>query len=183
MANTYVCRYLLYVDELAPINAAPIIAFKGRLLRRQPQLDPVLNALPAIFARFYDLYEPFPADLMFSSFLEFISGTALEPQTKNLPLVRCADRFPLYLRELSGIGEAYAHMIFPKRLGVSIVEYIEAVPDMVIWIDLSNDLLSSVSLFFHLMHVLLTDKCELIQVLQRGAWRGDSYLRPPSGIS
>ena len=107
----------------------------------------MLDALPAVFARFYDLYEPFTADFIYSSALEFITGTALEPQTKHLPLIRSADRFPLYLRELCGIGEGYAHMIFPKRLGVSIVEYIEAVPDMIIWINLSNDLLSFVSLF------------------------------------
>lgn len=58
------------------------------------------------------------------------------PQSSN----KHSKKFPRYLRELSGIPEAYGAFIFPPS--VPYTAYIQALPDMIITICYTNDILS-----------------------------------------
>ena len=141
------CRYMVYLDGLVSTDAESLLAFQERFLRRQPQLDPVLDALSDVFIQLYDIFQPYCANLILSSSLEFLTGTAFEPQIKALTLDSTAKQFPWYLRELTGIAEGFSHLVFPMRLGINVLEYVKAIPDMCRWLNLTNDLLSSVAHF------------------------------------
>ena len=137
---------MIYVDDMASKDPTPAVAFKERFLRRQPQLDPVLDAAAEVFMRIYQYYDAHAANCIIASALEFLTFSSVEVRIQELPLIREAHRFPWFLRERTGIGAAYAFFMFPKRLGIDIMEYIQVMPDMVVWIDLTNDLLSYVYL-------------------------------------
>lgn len=138
---------MVYLDGLVSTDAESLLAFQERFLRRQPQLDPVLDALSDVFIQLYDIFQPYCANLILSSSLEFLTGTAFEPQIKALTLDSTAKQFPWYLRELTGIAEGFSHLVFPMRLGINVLEYVKAIPDMCRWLNLTNGLLSSVAHF------------------------------------
>lgn len=137
---------MIYVDDMVSKDLAPAVAFKERFLRRQLQLDPVLDAAAEVFMSIYEYYDAHAANCIITSALEFLTFSSVEVKIQELPLVREAHRFPWFLRERTGIGAGFAFFMFPKRLGVDIMEYIQVMPDMVVWIDLANDLLSYVYL-------------------------------------
>ncbi|ETW80864.1 putative terpene cyclase [Heterobasidion irregulare TC 32-1] len=134
--------YMIYIDDMVSKDPTPVVAFQERFLRRQPQLDPVLDAAAEVFMRIYQYYDAYAANCIITSALEFLTFFSVEAKIQEFPLVRKAHRFPWFLRERTGVAEGFAFLMFPKRLGVDIMEYIQAMPDMVIWIDLANDLLS-----------------------------------------
>ncbi|ETW80519.1 putative terpene cyclase [Heterobasidion irregulare TC 32-1] len=134
--------YMIYVDDMVSKDLAPAVAFEERFLRRQLQLDPVLDAAAEVFMSIYEYYDAHAANCIITSALEFLTFSSVEVKIQELPLVREAHRFPWFLRERTGIGAGFAFFMFPKRLGVDIMEYIQVMPDMVVWIDLANDLLS-----------------------------------------
>jgi len=134
--------YMVYVDDLASKNTGPIREFEMRFLRKQPQLDPVLDALVDALLRLWDQYEMLVANSILESMFEFISSSCVEQKVETLPLSRDAKRFPWFLRERTGIGAGYAFLMFTKARNVDIMEYIQAMPDMANWSVLSNDLLS-----------------------------------------
>lgn len=146
----------MYLDGLASSDPEPLLAFQERFLRRQPQLDPVLDAFGGVFVQLYDIFDPYRANLVLTSSLEFLTGSALELQIKALPLDRNAKQFPMYMRELTGIGEGFSHLPFPTRLGIGVLDYIKAVPEMSRWINITNDLLSSVA---HELLLVTPDAC------------------------
>ena len=169
---------MVYIDDMVSKDPTPVVAFQERFLRRQPQLDPVLDAAAEVFMRIYQYYDAYAANCIITSALEFLTFFSVEAKIQELPLVRKAYRFPWFLRERTGVAEGFAFLMFPKRLGVDIMEYIQAMPDMVIWIDLANDLLSYVYLpkisVCHSLHQC----CSSIQILQRGARGRISQLHP-----
>lgn len=134
--------YVTYIDDMVANDGTSVTAFQERFYRRQPQSDPVLDALSDIFLKFYDMNDPLSSNLIITCTLEFLTSSVIEPQTGAVQLVRDAWRFPWFMRERTGFGESWAHLVFPKRLGVNLMDYIEAVPDMTFWIDITNDILS-----------------------------------------
>ncbi|VZH94199.1 unnamed protein product [Fusarium fujikuroi] len=59
------------------------------------------------------------------------------------PVLTKADRsWAWFLREKDGVGEVYAWFTFPKALFPDISLFLEVVPDLCIWIGLTNDVLS-----------------------------------------
>ena len=51
-------------------------------------------------------------------------------------------KFPYYFRAMSGMDIAYAIFCYPKAMYPDIGCFIEAIPDMGIFINISNDVLS-----------------------------------------
>ncbi|KAK0234402.1 hypothetical protein EDD85DRAFT_968792 [Armillaria nabsnona] len=81
-----------------------------------------------------------PTSLPVHAGLKFITGLILEIQNKDEPQVHRVDRYAIYLRETSGISEAYAMFIFPAELPYNI--YIQALPLLRDFISFTNDITS-----------------------------------------
>jgi hypothetical protein len=134
--------FLIYVDDVASKNVAPVGAFEQRFLRGLPQLDPVLNALTEVLFALCDQYDTLAANVILSATFDFMNSSCMEPAMESVPLIRDAAHFPWYLRDQTGIGKAFALFPFTKTRRIAITEYIQALPDMNYWISAVNDLLS-----------------------------------------
>lgn len=90
----------------------------------------------------WDLYDPLAASAIFNSTLNFITGSCIEPELKNIPLKNGIERFPWYIRDLTGLAVGYSLLGFVKSGGFDMIKIIQALPDMNFWVDICNDLLS-----------------------------------------
>ncbi|KAF9554335.1 hypothetical protein CPC08DRAFT_598104, partial [Agrocybe pediades] len=50
--------------------------------------------------------------------------------------------WPYFLRNETGCSQSYSFMLFPKESGVPMSAYIQALDDMVLFGNLTNDILS-----------------------------------------
>ena len=139
-------RYILYVDDMAPKDPGPFRVFQQRFLNGQPQLNPVLDALVGVMMRFWDLYDPLCANSIIAFTFEFVTSTSMQTDLEKLSLVRGTQRFPMFLRDRTGASIPYALLMFTKSTQIDLMEYFQALPDMNFWINIVNDILSSVSL-------------------------------------
>lgn len=139
-------RYLIYVDDMAPRDPSAFSVFEQRFLSGQPQLNPVLRALVEVFVRMWDLYDPLCANGIICGAFDLITSTCMQPELERQPLIRGTQRFPWFLRDLTGDANGYALMTFTKSIGVDMMAFVQVLDDMNFWICLTNDLLSSVAL-------------------------------------
>ncbi|KAF8584202.1 terpenoid synthase [Ramaria rubella] len=134
--------FLIYADDMAPRDPSTFGVFEQRFLRGQPQLNPVLDALVEVLLRTWELYDPFCANYIVLSAIEFFTATCLEPELETLPLIQGAHRFPWFIRSGSGIATAFGCMMFTKSNKIDIMKYVRVIPDMNFWIAVTNDVLS-----------------------------------------
>jgi len=134
--------FAIYTDDKVARDPIPFREFGSRLLRRQQQLDPVLNVFTEVLDRMWDLYDPLAASAILNNALAFVTGCCIEPELDNLPLIQGVERFSWYIRDLTGVAIAFALFSFTKRGNFNMLNVIQALPDMNYWISLTNDLLS-----------------------------------------
>ena len=79
-----------------------------------------------------------------------INGRIMEemPAIRNMDLSNAGHSWPYYLREKTGSGEAFAFMLFPMTSNLDVSVYIQVINDIASFINLGNDILSYVFLFF-----------------------------------
>ncbi|KAJ7253780.1 hypothetical protein C8J57DRAFT_1237036 [Mycena rebaudengoi] len=85
---------------------------------RQPQLHPVLDCLCKLHASSLRHYEPYVADAMIMSSCTFIDGSCLE-----------------------GSLVFYSFACFPKEGSPDVVDYVQAIPEILIFTNFLNDVL------------------------------------------
>ncbi|KAF8066673.1 isoprenoid synthase domain-containing protein [Lyophyllum atratum] len=146
--------YIIYVDDAVLVNPRPFIEFQYRFTLGLPQLDPVLDAFAAVLHALSSSYPPLQANLILSAAFEFVSASCIEPQLAlansrakgpKLPAalkVKEATRFPLFLRERTGLGVPGALMLFSPSQPIEFLDCFRALGDMSFWIAAVNDLLS-----------------------------------------
>lgn len=135
--------FMIYIDDRSSrYDPAPFAAFQQNYALQRPQLDPVLDHFAGCLASMWNYYDPFTANAIVASALEFINGCYLESLTANMEVNPCADRYPYFLRSKTGVAQAYAFMIFPKAVHPSPRSFIQAAPSVSYWIDITNDILS-----------------------------------------
>jgi hypothetical protein len=144
--------FIIYIDDAVLCDPLPFVSFQYRFMKALPQLDPVLDAFSDVLHAICASYPPLQSNLILSSTFEFVSVTCVEPQlsltgsqtaskisgspTKN------ATRFPLFLRERTGLGLPGALMLFSPTQPVEFVDCFRALGDMTFWTAAVNDLLS-----------------------------------------
>ena len=87
-----------------------------------------------------------PCTILTTAF-DFVNSSCMEPTVKCLPWICEARSFPWYLHDQTGIGKAFTLFIFAKSSKITIIDYIQAIPDMNYWISCINDFLSFVLSF------------------------------------
>jgi hypothetical protein len=90
----------------------------------------------------WDLYDPLSVNSIIASTFEFITSSCIEPELENVRLVKGVKRFPLFMREKSGLAAAFGLQIFTKSGNFRTMDFLQALPDIYYWIGLTNDLLS-----------------------------------------
>ncbi|KAG6825800.1 hypothetical protein H0H92_002396, partial [Tricholoma furcatifolium] len=106
--------------------------------------EPVLQSFCDLFPEIYRLWENISANGIISSAIEFVNGCVLEDiqAVRELRVSPNAQSWPYYLREKTGCASAFSYFIFPQDLSYDVSDYIQVVGDIMIFINLSNDVLS-----------------------------------------
>ncbi|KII92799.1 hypothetical protein PLICRDRAFT_122793 [Plicaturopsis crispa FD-325 SS-3] len=139
----FVClyaAYIMYADDVFSKDVSAVTEFNERFVRRQPQTDKVLNDLADLLVRLPEYFGRIPANIIVSSCLDFVTALLVEHETEGMPLDPYARNYPDFSRRMSGTGEACAVWIFPADLPFR--SYVQAIRDIVIFINGGNDLLS-----------------------------------------
>ncbi|KAG6844547.1 hypothetical protein H0H87_006031 [Tephrocybe sp. NHM501043] len=133
-----------WMDNVADDILEPLQQFQGRFHARKPQLHPVLDCYATFMLRLYDHYEPYVADAMVMSSVTFIAGSCLEVRSLSKNMVGSTDAllWPYYVRNLSGISGFYAYGCFPKKDHPDVVDYVQAIPEILVFTNFLNDVLS-----------------------------------------
>lgn len=134
--------FAIYIDDRVTKDPLPFREFGSRLVRRQPQLDNVLTQFTEVLDRMWDMYDPLAASAIFNHTMQFVTGCCIEPELEKTPLKAGIERFPWYIRDLTGVSVAFSLFGFVKRENFDMMRIIQAIPDMNFWVALTNDLLS-----------------------------------------
>ncbi|KAI1375404.1 terpenoid synthase [Hypoxylon crocopeplum] len=95
-------------------------------------------------AEFEHYWDPVVANFIVASSLDFLNACVLEarPEFRHLAPTKGGQSFPWYLRFKNGLPDTYAYFTFPKALYPDISYFLEAIPDLSMYICLANDVLS-----------------------------------------
>ncbi|KAI0864287.1 longiborneol synthase [Xylaria cubensis] len=118
--------------------------FHERFFRGETQPNAFLDGIAQLIREASEYFDLTLSTLIQTSTLDFITCNLLEQRRefKNLRVTKEGQEFPYYLRNMSGIAVAYAIFCYPRALYPDIGLFIEAIPDMAMFINKSNDVLS-----------------------------------------
>ncbi|KAG6826966.1 hypothetical protein H0H92_013721, partial [Tricholoma furcatifolium] len=87
------------------------------------------------------MWETIPANGIVISALEVLNGRILEDihAERGMQIAAHAQAWPDYLRQKTGSSAAFAYMIF---LQTDVTDFIQAMGDIAVYMDLTNDILS-----------------------------------------
>jgi hypothetical protein len=89
-------------------------------------------------------WSPIPANLIISSSLNFITSAIIEHRrlVRRETQFRSGRAWAYYLRNLDGLGDAFAVFAFPSALYPDVSQSLQAIPDMARYIVYANDIIS-----------------------------------------
>ncbi|KAJ7107924.1 Trichodiene synthase [Mycena epipterygia] len=118
--------------------------FQRGLVQGQVPENPVLRHFSLHLRDMYLYWDPVVANCIVCAALEFVNGCVLESRAeiRAMAVSPLAERWPSFLRAKTGVAAAYTLMIFPQSENVDIAQFMQAVPDINVFIELSNDVLS-----------------------------------------
>ncbi|KAF5250789.1 hypothetical protein FANTH_4061 [Fusarium anthophilum] len=120
------------------------LLFNERLLRGEPQPNSLLEGIAGLLREAHDHFDPVLANMLQISVLKFLTSNLLERHDgfQNMTITRAGHRFPDFYRDMSGMDQAYAVFCYPKAQYPDVGAFLEAIPDMANFINISNDVLS-----------------------------------------
>lgn len=139
-------RFMIFIDDLSTRMPEAIAQFQRRMISGEHQLDPVLDQFPRVLGNLYKHWDPVAANCMVCATLEFISGNGMEGKKEISAMAPSKDAvtWPRFLRAKTGAAPGYSWTVFPIRYHSDMSVYVQAIPDMDDFINLVNDILSSV---------------------------------------
>lgn len=132
------------IDDTNKSIAPDLALFQSRFYTGQPQPTPLLECFAETLRNTYDFWDAVAANFIVLSALAFINANILETQRdyQDMVLVRAGANWPYHFRNVEGLPEVYTYFMFPKATHPDIGQYLQAVPDMGRFINLTNDILS-----------------------------------------
>lgn len=84
------------------------------------------------------------ANLIVTSTLDCATSNLLDtrPEFQDMRVTKAGTSFPYFFRNMSGLTTAYACFSYPKMLYPDIGLFLEALPDMALYVNIVNDVLS-----------------------------------------
>ncbi|KAK2773008.1 hypothetical protein CKAH01_13672 [Colletotrichum kahawae] len=133
----------IYIDDDDAGND-DLAGFQERFHKGETQPSALLTRFAEVLYDMSKYYEPLVANFIVCSTLQFVNATLLERRGEFHGLKHCkeASGWPDYVRDRSGVPEAYAYFIFPKEQCPNIGQYMQGIPDMMTYINYANDILS-----------------------------------------
>ncbi|KIL66611.1 hypothetical protein M378DRAFT_370259 [Amanita muscaria Koide BX008] len=119
---------------------------------------PMVDAYDSLLRELPKYFEPFAAETLLQSGMEFFVGLVWEYELQKNPVsvdgqfsvsffltpaqpeITCAKGFPVFMKNLAGLSRMCAMLIFPR--GISLRSYMEAIPDCMTYVNVINDIFS-----------------------------------------
>lgn len=136
--------FAILIDNLTSKDLPDIERFYEHFANGKPQPTPLLECFAEKLRGMFKYWDPVPASGIVSSSISFVNGCAMEIRfdMENMTPTKGGLKYSWYLRERSGIGEAFSFFVFPKAKYPDISCFIEAIPDLSVYTCLCNDILS-----------------------------------------
>ncbi|KAL7764208.1 hypothetical protein ACKLNR_005353 [Fusarium oxysporum f. sp. zingiberi] len=134
----------LLLDDEAAEYLEDFSMFHERFCADEKQPIPLLQGWADLMKLTFKYWDPLVANFIVTAFLNFLNSNALEARKEfhQIERTKAGRSWAWFLREKDGLGEAYAWFTFPKTLCPDISLFLEVIPDVSMWIGLTNDLLS-----------------------------------------
>ncbi|CCL98540.1 uncharacterized protein FIBRA_00539 [Fibroporia radiculosa] len=134
---------ILAMDDPAVLDSLSFREFHQKMCMGVVQQEAgMLGELTKVLKQMWDHYSAFSANSIYVSTLRFVNASILEHDAQNEPLRRGALPFVEYKRSMSGTTEAYACFVWEKSKFPDIKEYMQAIPDAMLYVSYVNDILS-----------------------------------------
>ncbi|RDL37362.1 uncharacterized protein BP5553_04795 [Venustampulla echinocandica] len=132
------------LDDFTPEGMQDIEKFVPRLCTGEQQPTNVLRGLAQLMLEVHDHWSPVPANLIISSCLNFVTSAIIEHKrlVRRETQFRSGKAWAYYLRNLDGLGDAFAIFTFPSALYPDTSKFLQAIPDMAMYIVFANDIIS-----------------------------------------
>ncbi|KAF5360314.1 hypothetical protein D9758_009124 [Tetrapyrgos nigripes] len=133
--------YLIYLDDVFEHDVTAVEVFNDRFVSHRKQKDPVLDDFADLLRRAPKLWpNKVVSNLIITSTLNLVTALLLENQTRDMRLRSVSCGYPTFSRVMSGASEAYGLFIFPANLPLP--SFIQALPELMVYINNGNDILS-----------------------------------------
>ncbi|KAH7113515.1 longiborneol synthase [Dactylonectria macrodidyma] len=118
--------------------------FQQRFFQGKTQPNNLLEGIASMIREAHVHFDPVMANLVQISVLKFLTSNLLERHDgfQSMLITPAGREFPNYYRDMSGMDQAYAVFCYPKALYPKVENFLEAIPAMANFINLSNDVLS-----------------------------------------
>lgn len=141
--QVYTCLYtafLIYLDDMFERDITPVQEFNHNFVTRTPHKYRLLQHFDALLLEMPSIFGTVVANMMTTSTLNLVTALLLEAEMQGVHLPQSAGRYPTFGRVMSGASETYALFAFPPHLPLK--SYLPALPDMMVFINNGNDILS-----------------------------------------
>ncbi|KAJ8515776.1 hypothetical protein ONZ45_g6826 [Pleurotus djamor] len=130
----------VYIEDVYKDDPSLINGFNQDFIMNRPQKTSVLQAFDICIRESSAYFSPLQANLIVSSTLNFMVSISVEHMIESIQISPSADKFPEFVRGLSGIAFSYAIFIFPRAVPMD--AFMQAIPSMSHYINHTNDVLS-----------------------------------------
>jgi len=140
---TIFTTFIIAMDDPAVFNSLESREFSQRMCTGSLQNDPgMLGEFAKVLRGMWAHYTGFSANTIYASALRFVNASMLEGDSVTTALSSHALPFIEYKRSMSATTEAYACFIWEKTKFPDFKAYMQAIPDVMLYISYVNDILS-----------------------------------------
>lgn len=132
------------IDDLNKEMGVDLSLFQARFSTGQTQPTPLLRCFADVLRGTYKFWDPVVANSIVLSALAFVNANTLEtrPEFQRMVPHEAGASWPYHFRNIEGLPEVYTYFMFPAVRCPDMCMYLQAVPDMGRFINLTNDILS-----------------------------------------
>lgn len=132
------------IDDRIGEFRAEVEGYQRRFFAGEEQPTPLLRATAALMKETWNYWDPILANMIVTSTLDCVSSNLLDTRSEfqDMVMTKAGSSFPYFFRHMSGLTVAYSCFSYPKILYPDLGLFLEAVPDMALYINIVNDVLS-----------------------------------------
>ncbi|CCL98541.1 uncharacterized protein FIBRA_00540 [Fibroporia radiculosa] len=134
---------IIAMDDPAVLDSLSFRDFHQKMCTGAVQQDTgMLGEFTQLLKQMWDHYSAFSANSIYASALRFVNASILENDAATVTLRKDALPFVEYKRSMTATTEAYACFVWEKSRFPDIKEYMQAIPDVMLYVSYVNDILS-----------------------------------------
>lgn len=134
----------MLIDDRIGEMAGEVEGYQRRFFSGEQQPTPLLRAAAALMKETWSHWDPLLANLIVTSTVDGVTSNLLDTRAEfhDLITTRAGTAFPYFFRNMSGLTTAYACFTYPQNFQPDLGMFLEAIPDMALYINIVNDVLS-----------------------------------------